>query len=42
MFNPQGTKSDEETLYLKIQDGNPEELKCQGHVSEAKCVFLEK
>jgi hypothetical protein len=42
LFNPNGTKSDEEILFLKIQDGEHEELKCQGQVAEAKCVFLEK
>jgi hypothetical protein len=28
LFNPNGTKSDEEILFLKIQDGEHEELKC--------------
>jgi hypothetical protein len=42
VFNPNGPKSDEETLFLKIQDGETEELKCSGQVAEAKCIFLEK
>jgi len=28
LFNPNGTKSDDEILFLKIQDGDTEELKC--------------
>jgi len=42
VFNPNGPKSDEEVLFLKIQDGESEELKCSGAVAEAKCVFLER
>lgn len=41
-FNPSGPKADEETMYLKIQDGETEELKCSGAVTEAKCAFIEK
>ena len=42
VFNPNGPKTDEEVLFLKIQDGESEELKCSGQVTEAKCIFLEK
>jgi hypothetical protein len=42
IFNPNGPRSDEEVLFLKITDGESEELKCSGQVAEAKCIFLEK
>ena len=29
-FNPSGPKADEETMYLRIEDGETEELKCSG------------
>jgi hypothetical protein len=41
-FYPPGPKIDDETLTLKIGDGNDEELKCQGFVVESKCAFVEK
>jgi hypothetical protein len=42
IFNPNGPKVDEEVLKLKIQDGEEEELRCSGIVTEAKCVFMER
>lgn len=30
VFNPNGPKTDDEVLILKIQDGENEELKCSG------------
>lgn len=41
-FNPSGPKTDEETLFLRIQDGQTQELRCSGIVNESKCVFMEK
>ena len=41
-LNPNGPKSDDEVLMLKIQDGETEELKCSGLVTESRCVFLER
>jgi hypothetical protein len=41
-FNPTGPKADDEIIFLKIQDGDTEELKCSGQVTEAQCRFLDK
>jgi len=41
-FFPPGPKIDEENLVLKIEDGADEELRCQGHVIESKCAFVER
>jgi 5-deoxy-D-glucuronate isomerase len=41
-FTPTGPKSDDELMFLKIQDGEAEEMKCSGQVTEARCVFMEK
>lgn len=35
IFYPNGPKADDEVLFLKIQDGETEELKCSGQVAEA-------
>lgn len=42
VFNPNGPKVDDDILTLKIQDGETEELKCSGQVTEAFCRFLDK
>ncbi len=41
-FYPNGPKADDEVLFLKIQDGETEELKCSGQVAEAQCRFLDR
>jgi hypothetical protein len=41
-FTPPGPKPDDETLTLKITDGNSFDLKCQGFVNDSKCAFIEK
>ena len=41
-FYPNGPKADDEVLFLKIQDGETEELKCSGQVTEAQCRFLDR
>ena len=42
LFTPPGPKPDDETLTLKIDDGNPVDIKCSGLVLEAKCALKEK
>ena len=41
-FTPPGAKSEEEMITLKIDDGQPVDIKCTGIVHEAKCVVKEK
>ncbi len=41
-FTPNGPKPDEEILTLKIEDGNNVDVRCNGIVNDAKCVFMEK
>lgn len=41
-FTPPGPKSEEEMLTLKIDDGNPVDIKCSGIVLESKCLLKEK
>jgi hypothetical protein len=41
-FTPPGAKSEEEMITLKIDDGQPVDIKCTGIVYEAKCVAKEK
>ena len=41
-FTPPGPKPDDELITLKIEDGNPVDVKCTGVVNEARCVVKEK
>jgi hypothetical protein len=41
-FTPQGPKSEEEVITLKIDDGLPVDIKCTGIVYEAKVLLKEK
>ena len=41
-FTPSLPKPDEEILTLKIEDGNNVDIRCNGVVNDAKCIFLEK
>lgn len=41
-FTPPGSKSEEEMITLKIDDGQPVDIKCTGVVYEAKCIAKEK
>lgn len=41
-FTPPGPKADDEMLTLKIDDGNPIDIKCTGLVNEARCLIKEK
>lgn len=38
-FTPNGPKPDDETLILKIEDGNSVDVICKGNVNEAGCAF---
>ena len=39
IFTPNGPKPDDETLLLKIKNGNPIDIVCKGNVNEAGCIF---
>ncbi len=41
-FNPNGPRAEEDKLFLKITDGETQELVCSGLVNESKCIFLER
>jgi hypothetical protein len=41
-FTPPGPKTEEELLTMKIDDGVALNLKCQGFVTESRCLFQEK
>ena len=41
-FTPPGSKTEEEIITLKIEDGLPVDIKCTGIVYEAKCQLKEK
>lgn len=42
IFTPPGPKPEDEMLTLKIEDGNPVDIKCAGIVNEARCLVKEK
>ena len=41
-FTPNGPKTEEEVLVMKIEDGINMNVRCSGHVAESRCAFLEK
>ena len=42
VFTPSGPKNEDELLTMKIEDGVTLNIRCQGFVTESRCLFQEK